>query len=141
MSELRSKDEHTRAIHTLRRVAVVVNKHSRRGRRRFPDVIRLLHSQGFEPVQIHGVTNPRMLRETLEHALGAEPDLLVVGGGDGTLSTAVKHVAQRDVALGVLPLGTTNNFARSLGLPLDLAGAIGVFSRGKVAPQDHFAQP
>lgn len=136
MSELRSKQEHTRAIHTLRRVAVVVNKHSRRGRRRFPEVLRLLRAQGFEPLATYGVANPRRLRRILEVALNVNPDLLIVGGGDGTLSTAVKHVAQRDVALGVLPLGTTNNFARSLGLPLDLAGAIGVFSRGKVADID-----
>jgi diacylglycerol kinase (ATP) len=42
----------------------------------------------------------------------------VVGGGDGTLSEATHQLAHRDVCLGVLPLGTTNNFARSLGLPL-----------------------
>ena len=71
--------------------------------------------------------DPKRLRSLLDAALDAKPDLLVVGGGDGTLSAAVKHVAHRDVALGVLPLGTTNNFARSLGLPLDLAGAIRVF--------------
>jgi diacylglycerol kinase family enzyme len=40
------------------------------------------------------------------------------------------------VALGVLPLGTTNNFARSLGLPMDLGRAIKVLSLGKVADID-----
>jgi diacylglycerol kinase (ATP) len=40
----------------------------------------------------------------------------VVGGGDGMLSEATHQLAHRDVCLGVLPLGTTNNFARSLGL-------------------------
>ncbi|SDR28523.1 diacylglycerol/lipid kinase family protein [Thermostaphylospora chromogena] len=136
MSGLRSKDEHTKAIHSLKRAAVVVNQHSRRGRRRFPEVLRLMRAHGFERFEAYGVTNPRRLRQTLEKALESSPDLLVVGGGDGTLSTAVKHVAHRDVALGVLPLGTTNNFARSLGLPLDLPGAVAVFSHGKVADID-----
>lgn len=136
MSGLRSKDEHTKAIHSLKRAAVVVNQHSRRGRRRFPEVLRLMRAHGFERFEAYGVTNPRRLRQTLEKALESSPDLLVVGGGDGTLSTAVKHVAHRDVALGVLPLGTTNNFARSLELPVKLAGAVGVLREGKVADVD-----
>ncbi|GLW11777.1 diacylglycerol kinase [Microtetraspora sp. NBRC 13810] len=133
---LRSKTEHTKAIHELRRATVVINTHSRRGRRLYPEAIRILRRDGFDPYRVFSVVNPKKLRATLEAALSDGPDLLIVGGGDGTLSTAVKHVAHRDVALGVLPLGTTNNFARSLGLPLDLAGAIGVLSRGKVADID-----
>ncbi|RBQ19489.1 diacylglycerol kinase [Spongiactinospora rosea] len=136
MSEQRSKDEHTAAIKTDRKIAVVVNTHSRRGRRRFPEVLRLLDAKGLNPMAVHAVVNPKRLRQTLESALALGPDLLIVGGGDGTLSSAVRHLAQRDVALGVLPLGTTNNFARSLGLPLDLAGAAEVFRTGKVADVD-----
>jgi YegS/Rv2252/BmrU family lipid kinase len=96
----------------------------------------MLRAEGFEPIRLLAVDDPKRLRATLEAALDAKPDLLVVGGGDGTLSAAVKHVAHRDVALGVLPLGTTNNFARSLGIPLDLQGAIRVFRVGKVADID-----
>ncbi|MEU6998490.1 YegS/Rv2252/BmrU family lipid kinase [Nonomuraea sp. NPDC046570] len=133
---MRSKEEHTEAIHRDRRVCVVVNTHSRRGRRHYVEVLHQLHELGFEPVGTFAVVNTKRLRQTLDKALEAKPDLLIVGGGDGTLSSAVRHVAHRDVALGVLPLGTTNNFARSLGLPLDLAGAIGVFGTGKVADID-----
>ncbi|MFI6511124.1 diacylglycerol/lipid kinase family protein [Streptosporangium sp. NPDC050855] len=136
MGELRSKAEHTEAIRTQGRVCVVVNTRSRRGRRRYPEVVRLLRAAGFDPIRLFPVIDPRRLRATLEEALATGPDLLVVGGGDGTLSAAVKHVAHRDVALGVLPLGTTNNFVRSLGVPLDLAGAIRVLRTGKVADID-----
>jgi YegS/Rv2252/BmrU family lipid kinase len=135
-SRLRTKAEHTEAIRAQRRIAVVVNTHSRRGRRHFGDVLRLLRAEGFHLLGTFAVTDPKRLRQVLDSALETGPDLLVVGGGDGTLSAAVKHVAHRDVALGVLPLGTTNNFARSLGVPLDLAGAVGVFSTGKVADID-----
>ncbi|MCT9929324.1 YegS/Rv2252/BmrU family lipid kinase [Planotetraspora sp. A-T 1434] len=133
---MRSKADHTAAIHDKRRAAVVVNTRSRRGRRHYAEVLRLLRAAGFDLTGIHQVTDPSRLRETLLRALSAEPDLLVVGGGDGTLSSSIRHVAGRDVALGVLPLGTTNNFARSLGLPLDLPGAIRVFTAGKVADID-----
>ena len=63
-------------------------------------------------------------------------DLIVVGGGDGTLSEATHQLAHRDVCLGVLPLGTTNNFARSLGLPLHLPAALHILTEGKVADVD-----
>jgi len=63
-------------------------------------------------------------------------DLIVVGGGDGTLSEATHQLAHRDVCLGVLPLGTTNNFARSLGLPLHLPAALRILTEGKVADVD-----
>jgi YegS/Rv2252/BmrU family lipid kinase len=96
----------------------------------------MLRAEGFDPIRLFPVDDPKRLRATLEAALEAKPDLLIVGGGDGTLSAAVKHVAHRDVALGVLPLGTTNNFARSLGIPLDLQGAIRLFRTGKVADID-----
>ncbi|MBG0817199.1 diacylglycerol kinase family protein [Planomonospora sp. ID82291] len=136
MGELRSKAEHTEAVRAGRRACVVVNTRSRRGRRRYPQVLRMLRAGGFDLLGVFPVDDPGRLREILDAALEAGPDVLVVGGGDGTLSAAVKHVAHRDVALGVLPLGTTNNFARSLGLPLDLAGAIRVLRTGKVADID-----
>ncbi|NUS43802.1 MAG: diacylglycerol kinase [Mycobacteriaceae bacterium] len=136
MTGMRSKAEHTAAIRRDRRVAVVVNARSRRGRRHYFEVLDLLHGMGFEPLAELSVVNPKRLREHLDKALALEPDLLVVGGGDGTLSSAVRHIAHRDVALGVLPLGTTNNFARSLGLPLGVAEAVRVFAHGKVADID-----
>jgi hypothetical protein len=52
------------------------------------------------------------------------------------LSLAARHLAYRDIALGVLPLGTTNNFARTLGIPLNVAAAVGVPASGKVADVD-----
>lgn len=133
---MRTKADHTAAIHHDRKVAVVVNTRSRRGRRHYAEVLRLIEGAGFRLTGVYPVTDPSRLRTILDRALSHGPDLLIVGGGDGTLSSAIKHIAHRDVALGVLPLGTTNNFARSLGLPLDLDGAVRVFTEGKVADID-----
>jgi YegS/Rv2252/BmrU family lipid kinase len=96
----------------------------------------MLQAAGFRLTGVHPINDPTRLREIVVRALSRHPDLLIAGGGDGTLSSAIKHVAGKDVALGVLPLGTTNNFARSLGLPLDLAGAVRVLTGGKVADID-----
>src|SRR6478609_5166493 len=61
---------------------------------------------------------------------------IILGGGDGTISSVVDHFAYASVVFGVLPLGTANSFARTLGIPLDLAGAIDVLVNGKVATID-----
>ncbi|MEO3855821.1 diacylglycerol kinase family protein [Acrocarpospora sp. B8E8] len=133
---MRSKADHTAAVREHRRAAVVVNTKSRRGRRHYDEVLRLIRAAGFAPLGVFPVDEPKRLPATLDEALALGPDLLIVGGGDGTLSTAVKQLAHRDVALGVLPLGTTNNFARSLGLPLTRTGAVRIFTAGKVADVD-----
>jgi diacylglycerol kinase family enzyme len=56
-------------------------------------------------------------------------ELLVVGGGDGSISAAASALAGSKTALGILPLGTLNHFARDLGLPTDLGEAVKLIAR------------
>ena len=57
--------------------------------------------------------------------------LVIAGGGDGTVSAVASRLAITDVALGVLPLGTLNHFAKDLGIPLELDAAIDVVAHGR----------
>jgi diacylglycerol kinase family enzyme len=50
---------------------------------------------------------------------GANADRIVIGGGDGTISAALAELLQLNKPLAVLPLGTANDFARTLGVPAD----------------------
>lgn len=139
--EMRSKAELESAIAGGGRAALVINSRSRRGRRLYGRARRMLRESGLEFADEFPVSDPTRLRELFADVLARKPDLVVVGGGDGTVAEAVGHLAHRDIALGVLPLGTTNNFARSLELPLDLPRAartlaVGRPGGGKVADVD-----
>jgi diacylglycerol kinase family enzyme len=57
--------------------------------------------------------------------------LLIVGGGDGTISAAASALVGTETRLGILPLGTLNHFARDLGLPTDLSEAAAVIAAGR----------
>ncbi|WP_067805961.1 diacylglycerol/lipid kinase family protein [Actinomadura formosensis] len=127
---MRSKAELESVIAGGGRAVLVINSRSRRGRRLYGTARRLLRESGLEFLHVFPVTDPTRLRELFTDVLALEPDLVVVGGGDGTVAEAVGHLAHRDIALGVLPLGTTNNFARSLELPLDLPGAVQTLALG-----------
>jgi len=67
----------------------------------------------------------------LEAALGESPDVIVAAGGDGTVSTVAAALAGGDVAMGVLPLGTLNHFAKDFGLPLELDAAVAQVVHGE----------
>ena len=113
----------------IRSAALIVNAQSRRGRKLFKHACRRLRDLPFK-VSPHAVKNPAHLDRTVRQALEAKPDLVILGGGDGTISGLVDLLVGHDVVLGVLPLGTANSFARTLGLPLDIDGAIDVLASG-----------
>ncbi|HEY2266328.1 MAG TPA: diacylglycerol kinase family protein [Streptosporangiaceae bacterium] len=133
---MRSKADLQAAIRQHRRAVLVVNTRSRRGARMYRDAGRRLEAAGFGLLGSFAASRPGQLETSLAAALDLAPDLLIAGGGDGTVSLAARHLAHRDIALGIVPSGTTNNFARTLGLPLTVAGAVGVLTGGKVADVD-----
>jgi YegS/Rv2252/BmrU family lipid kinase len=75
---------------------------------------------------------PRVLADALER--GAKH--ILVGGGDGTVSCAIANLLGRNVTLGVLPLGTGNDFARSLGIESTVEAACDVIAEGYTARVD-----
>jgi diacylglycerol kinase family enzyme len=66
----------------------------------------------------------------------AEGDILLAGGGDGTVSAAAAVAFRNDVPLAVLPAGTMNLFARSLKIPLNLDAALEALAAGEIAAVD-----
>lgn len=115
----------------FRSAAMIVNARSRRGQELFEQACKRLGDLPF-PVDAHAVEDPAQLEPVLQRALAAKPDLVILGGGDGTVSGLVDLLKGTGAAMAVLPLGTANSFARSLGIPLDIAGAIDVIASGEL---------
>jgi len=109
--------------------ALIVNARSRRGQALFEQACRALQGADFT-VDAHAVEDPEQLEDTVRRALEKAPELVIFGGGDGTVSGLVDLIVGRGVTLGVLPLGTANSFCRTLGIPLDVAGAVRVLMDG-----------
>jgi diacylglycerol kinase family enzyme len=58
-------------------------------------------------------------------------DLVIAAGGDGLVGGVITHIAESGLPLGILPLGTSNDIARSLSIPLNLNAAAAVLLNGK----------
>ncbi len=120
-----------------RHAVLLVNVRSRRGAALHAAVRRMLEARGVRVTAEHLVHDPAVqLPALLPQILAARPPLLVVGSGDGTIASVVDHLAHTGTVLGYLPLGTTNNFGRSLGLPMRLDRAVDVVADGAVAQVD-----
>lgn len=70
------------------------------------------------------------LAERAKAAVDAGASLVIVGGGDGSVSAVAGVVAGSAVRLGILPMGTLNHFARDLGIPPDLDEAARLIASG-----------
>jgi YegS/Rv2252/BmrU family lipid kinase len=74
--------------------------------------------------------------DVARRALAERACAIVAGGGDGTVSTVASTVMGTSTALGVLPLGTLNHFARDAGIPTDLEAAVAAIAAGHTARVD-----
>ncbi|MBW4489291.1 MAG: diacylglycerol kinase family lipid kinase [Trichocoleus desertorum ATA4-8-CV12] len=63
-------------------------------------------------------------------------DMVIVGGGDGTVSEVAKGLIHAPIPLGIVPIGTYNNIARSLSIPTDMAQACQVIAQGQIKTID-----
>jgi YegS/Rv2252/BmrU family lipid kinase len=121
--------EKTKAL--PREAVLVVNARSRKGRDLFEQAKTKLEDAGVKLIAAYGLRNPKQLIPTVKEAVRSGAPMVIVGGGDGSLSSAVDELVGRDCVFALLPLGTANSFARTLGIPLDLDGAIETIATGR----------
>jgi YegS/Rv2252/BmrU family lipid kinase len=107
---------------------MLINQRARRGTGGLAEARKLLESNGFSLLEADAAGLGATAATIREHRRAV--DCVIIGGGDGTLNGAAEALIETGLPLGVLPLGTANDFARTLGIPLDLPGAVGVIVAG-----------
>lgn len=114
-----------------REAVLIVNARSRKGAALFERACEQFAKTDIRITAAHPVRDPSKLNDTVRDAVRSGAPMVIVGGGDGSLSCVVDDVVGKDCVFAVLPLGTANSFARTLGLPLDLDRAIDAIAAGK----------
>ncbi len=111
-----------------RRALLIINTKSRSGAAQAAAAAAALETHGIEPVHAECARREDLSPLIVKHK--DEVDCAVVGGGDGTLNAAAFGVIEAGLPLGILPLGTANDLARTLNIPFDLDGAAQVIADG-----------
>jgi len=117
-----------------RRCLLIVNPHARKGGSSADAIAGVLRDNGLA-VRCATANGREAIAETIRsHAPSI--DLVVVGGGDGTLNAALPGLLDTGLPLGILPLGTANDLARTLGIPTDPLEAAAVAATSIPRPID-----
>jgi YegS/Rv2252/BmrU family lipid kinase len=117
---------------TLPKQAVlIVNAMSRSGSDAFEEARRLLEEHGITLLSAHAITDPDQMRPTVLAALEAKAPMIIVGGGDGSLSSTIDDFLGSDTVFALLPLGTANSFAKTLGIGTNLEDAVETIATGR----------
>lgn len=112
-----------------RKAILIVNAMSRSGAEAFDEARDKLTAAGIELIEAHAIDDPAKMDGVVRDAIGKAP-MVIVGGGDGSLSSNVDHFLGSGTVFALLPLGTANSFAGTLGIPKDLDGAVAVIADG-----------
>lgn len=106
-------------------------------KRALPDVLIKLEKAGYE-ASAYATERSGDATKEAERALEQEYDLLIVAGGDGTLNEVVNGIAEQPnrPKLGIIPMGTVNDFGRALHLPSNIMKAVDVIVNGHTTQVD-----
>lgn len=123
----------------MKRARIIYNPTSGREifKKYLPDVLDQLETAGYE-TSCHATKGPGDATKAAKTAVERKYDVVIAAGGDGTLNEVVNGLAEQEYRpkLGVIPVGTTNDFARALRIPRDIMGATEVIVKGETIPID-----
>jgi len=111
-----------------KRALFLINTKARRGGEPVEPILARLRAGGLDVVVEPFDALPELARDVVR--LREAADLVVVCGGDGTVSSAAVAVMESGLPMGIMPMGTANDLARTLGIPMDLLQAADVIASG-----------
>ncbi len=113
-----------------KRALILVNKLAREGESDIEPAVEVLKRRGVECEQAR-FDDPAKIAELIRRR-GPDTDRIVVGGGDGTLNASLESVLESGLPLGILPMGTANDLARTLGIPFSVVKAAEIIAAGRI---------
>lgn len=123
----------------MKRARIIYNPTSGREvfRKHLGEVLEQFEIAGYE-TSCHATTCEGDATAAAKQAVEHGFDLVVAAGGDGTLNEVVAGVSSFDKRpkIGLIPTGTTNDFARALQIPRDIDAAVDIIVRGETIPVD-----
>lgn len=118
----------------MTRALVIANRKARQGDSSLEAGLTVLRESGIE-TDVHRPGNPGNLPDILKQH-GKAADIVVLGGGDGTISLAAPGLVKLGKPIGLLPMGTANDLARTLAIPDDIQTACRIIAGGHTASID-----
>jgi len=118
----------------MERALILANPHSRSAGAGVDAAAAELHKAGIDVLR-PAWREGEPLSAAIERC-GDRADFVVIAGGDGSLNAAASALIDSGLPLGILPGGTANDLARTLGLPLDMVEAAKVIAAGRIRAID-----
>lgn len=123
----------------MKRARLIYNPTSGREilKRNLPEILEKLESAGYE-ASCHATTGAGDAIKAARIAVERHYDIVIAAGGDGTIHEVVNGLAEQEYRpkLGIIPAGTTNDFARALQIPRDIGAAVDIITKGDLIPVD-----
>ncbi|MGM9924878.1 MAG: diacylglycerol kinase [Bacillus sp. (in: firmicutes)] len=123
----------------MKRARLIYNPTSGREaiRKHLPDVLAKLEAAGYE-ASCHATTGAGDATEAARIAIERKYDIVIAAGGDGTIYEVVNGLAEAEYRpkLGIIPVGTTNDFARAIHVPRSIDEAVDIITAGNTMPID-----
>jgi len=123
----------------MKRARLIYNPTSGREaiRKHLPDVLAKLEAAGYE-ASCHATTGAGDATKAARIAIERKYDVVIAAGGDGTIYEVVNGLADAEFRpkLGIIPVGTTNDFARAIHVPRNVKAAVDIIVEGHTMPID-----
>ncbi len=123
----------------MKRARIIYNPTSGREifKKHLADVLEKLEAAGYE-TSCHATKGAGDATRAARIAVERKYDIVIAAGGDGTLNEVVNGLAEQEFRpkLGIIPTGTTNDFARALQIPRDVDAALDIIIKGDTIPVD-----
>jgi len=116
----------------FKNISLIMNVNSRRSRDWRRQIVRLSSKLDIDIRRQHFINSRDDFTKAIATEMQERPDLLIVGGGDGTIHSVINLIDLQQTTLAILPLGTVNNFARSLKIKRNIRKALTTIANGKI---------